>query len=210
MKILYWNVYIGRSAASAMERLRAMIKEHDPEIVGLGEASKIQGLSENVPGYKAFWLPETYRGRGDTIVLVRNDVVLKDWYWVRFKAWWTGPKHGLPQGPKRFWAGRVKDDRLGIVRVSVGHWGFNTALPECEAWCVSWFKKPWYPWRKSVHLGDLNMGPGETGEFCKRFNGKHEGIGIDRAMFKNCVVTARNLGMHGSDHPAVLFNVGKK
>lgn len=208
MKVLYWNVYIGHDPDDVMTELRKMIKEFNPEVVGLGEASRIGARSETVKGYRAYWLKETWRGRGGTLALVRDDVNLRAWNWVEFTKWWKGPKHGWPQGPKRFWNGRIKDERLGLVRLSIGHWPFNTALPEVEEWCVDWFKRP-ITKRKSVHLGDVNMGEEETNKFVKRFGGKSVGVRIDRAMFKNCNVRARDLGNRGSDHPAVLFTITK-
>lgn len=210
MKVLYWNVYVGRDPDDVMRELRGMIREFRPEVVGLGEASRIGDRSESVMGYRAFWLKEKWRGRGDTLVLVRDDVNLREWNWIKFTKWWTGPKNGWKQGPKRFWNGRIKDKRLGKVRLSIGHWPFNTALPEVEEWAVDWFKHPSRILRrKSVHLGDLNMSPEETGRFVGRFKGKHSGIDIDRAMFKYCNVRARDLGNRGSDHPAVLFTITK-
>ncbi len=209
MKVLYWNVYVGHNPAHVMDELRAMVKEFNPEVVGLGEASRIEGRSEHVPGYTAYWLKETYTGEGGTIALVRDDVDLRHWNWIKFTKWWVGPKHGKAQGPKRFWNGRIKDKRLGLVRLSIGHWPFNKALPEVEAWCVEWFKKPLVK-RVSVHLGDVNMPADETEQFVKQFRGDHVGVRIDRAMFKNCEVRARDLGKHGSDHPAVLFTITKR
>lgn len=210
MKVLYWNVYIGRDPDAVLAELRELIREFKPDVIGLGEASRIGGRSENINGYRAFWLAETWRGRGDTLVLVRDDVNLRSWNWKEFTKWWTGPKNGWRQGPKRFWNGRIKKKGLGVVRLSIGHWPFNTALPEVEAWAVDWFKRPvWSLRRKSVHLGDLNMGPEETTAFVKQFNGKHVGVRIDRAMYKNCTIRARDLGKRGSDHPAVLFTITK-
>lgn len=208
MKVLYWNVYIGHNPDDVMTELRKLIKEFDPEVVGLGEASRIGGRSEHIRGYNAYWLKETYRGEGGTLVLVRKDVDLRSWNWKKFTKWWTGPKHGLPQGPKRFWNGRIRDKRLGLVRLSIGHWPFNKALPEVEAWCVDWFKRP-IGKRISVHLGDVNMQEAETDKFVRQFRGKNVGIRLDRAMFKNCNVRARDLGKRGSDHPAVLFTITK-
>jgi hypothetical protein len=212
MKVLYWNVYIGHAVDDVISELRGMIHDHNPHVVGLGEASRIGKRSESIKGYKAFWLPETHNGAGDTLVLVRDDMVpfLKHWNWKKFTKWWKGPKHGFPQGPKRFWNGRFKTKELGLLRLSIGHWPFNTALPEVEEWCVEWFKRP-NPIlrRKSVHLGDLNMQEPETTRFCKQFKGKNAGHRLDRAMFKNCHVTYRALGYHGSDHEAVLFNITK-
>lgn len=191
-----------------MSELRGLIKQTDPDVIGLGEASRIGKRSESIKGYDAFWLPEDYNGAGDTLVLVKHGVNLRKWNWHHFTKWWKGPKHGWPQGPKNFWNGRIKDDRLGVVRLSIGHWPFNTALPEVEAWCVDWFKKPLVKFkRKSVHLGDVNMQEPETTRFCKQFGGKNVGHRLDRAMFENCHVRARALGLHGSDHEAVLFTI---
>lgn len=208
MKVLYWNVYVGHNPDHVMSELREMAKEHKPHVIGLGEGSRIEGRSEHVPGYRAFWLKETYRGRGDTIALVRDDVNLRKWNWMEMTKWWTGPKHGWPQGPKRYWNGRLRFGRFGLLRLSIAHWPFNDARPETEERVVKWFKRA--PLRRSVHLGDLNMRADDMDRFVKKFRGKHVGVGIDRAMFKRCHVTARDLGNHGSDHPAVLFNITRK
>lgn len=209
MKVLYWNVHITRPVDEVMAELRKLISETNPEVVGLGEGSNVLGRADNIHGYQAFYLDEEWRGKGGTIVLVRDDVNLRKYKWVNFTQWWYLRKGGNHQGPKRFWNGRIKDEHLGVVRLSVGHWPFNAALPEVEKWAVDWFNKPVVPKRISVHLGDLNMGKEETERFVKQFKGKTTGINIDRAMFKNCTVTARDLGHRGSDHPAVLFRITK-
>jgi hypothetical protein len=183
-----------------------MIANQDPDVVGLGEASKMGPYVSKIPGYKAYWLRETYTGRGDTIVLVKKGVRLRFWYWKRFKEWWTGPKHGWKQGPKRFWVGRIKTE-FGVVRISVGHWPFNTAVPEVRRWCTLWFMRSNKNKVASVHVGDLNTRVSVLDDFVKNFDGKHTGVGIDRAIYKYCHVTATDIGHHGSDHPAVLFVV---
>lgn len=207
MRILYWNVYVGHEPKDAMRELGAMINEHNPHVIGLGEASRLTERVHHVVGYEAFSIPETYMGEGETIALVRDDVNLRRWNWLKMTKWWTGPKHGLKQGPKRYWNGRIKHDGV-LWRISIGHWPFNTARPETEDRIEAWFKRA-LPWRKSAHLGDLNTPPNVMDQYVKRFRGKHTGVGIDRIMFRNCTVTARDLGRHGSDHPAVLFTLKK-
>jgi len=218
MKVLYWNVYVGHDPDNVVKELRGMVAEFKPEVVGLGEAGRIANRIhrarkanpkfELIRGYHTYYLEETYRGEGGTLALVRKDVDLRAWNWKKFTKWWIGPKNGAKQGPKRFWNGRIRDDRLGLVRLSIGHWPFNLALPEVEEWAVEWFKRPLVK-RASVHLGDVNMQEPETDRFVKRFGGKNVGVRLDRALFKNCNVRVRDLGKHGSDHPAVLFTITK-
>lgn len=208
MKILYWNVYIGNNPHDVTPELRKLIEETDPDLVGLGEASRMFTAVDNIKGYTKYAIKETYRGEGDTIVLAKDGVDIPKWRWMKLTKWWKGPKAGLAQGPKRYWNGRVNDEHLGKVRVLVGHWPFNTARQETIDAVVRWFKFA-LPGRPSVHLGDLNTQPDDMDGIVRRFKGKHVGIRIDRAMFKNCEVFARDLGHHGSDHPAVLFTVRK-
>lgn len=206
MKILYWNVYTGSKAGDVLRELRQMIDKHRPDIIGLGEADHLWFAVREIKGYRPFSIKASYRGEGDTVVLVRDDVDLKHWHWLKMTKWWVGPKHGLKQGPKRYWSGRIKDPKLGLVRVSIGHWPFNYAREETEQRIVSWFART-IPGRKSVHVGDLNTHPDDMSKFVTRFKGRHVGEGIDRAMFKNMGATAHSLGRRGvSDHPAVLFH----
>lgn len=205
MKVLYWNVYVGHNIIHAMGELRDMIKAYRPEVVGLGEAKRIYPHLHTIPGYRPFVLAETYEGRSDTAVLVRDDVDLKGWRWLEMTKWWTGPKHGKSQGPKRYWSGRIKHNGK-IYRLSIGHWPFNTAVDETKDRIAAWFKHA-VPLRKSAHIGDLNTRADELDRYVKRFRGKHVGHRVDRALYKNMKVTHRALGKHGSDHEAVLFTL---
>lgn len=203
MKVLYWNVYVGHNPDDAMEELRGLIKAHKPEVIGIGEAKRIYMRLDSIKGYRAYTLEELYEGRSDTAVLVRDDVDLRRWRWLEMTKWWTGPKHGKAQGPKRYWHGRIRHHGK-TIRLSIGHWPFNTAVEETEERIVAWFNRA-MPWTPAAHLGDLNMGPEESEKYVKRFKGKQTGHKVDRCLFKNLRVTFKELGMHGSDHAAVLF-----
>lgn len=205
MKVLYWNVYVGHHVDDVLREVRGMIKSYHPEVVGLGECMRVSPHLDKIPGYTAYTLPEKTPGSSDTAVLVRNDVPLKRWRWLEMYRWWKGPKHGKVQGPKRYWSGRFKVNGR-VLRLSIGHWPFNDAVNETEDRIAQWFQRT-IPLRKSAHLGDLNMGPDETGRYVKRFRGKHTGHGVDRCLYKNMKVTFRPLGKHGSDHEAVLFTL---
>lgn len=208
MKALYWNVYIGHNPNDVLKELRDMIGETRPDLIGLGEASNCFDVVQRIKGYRVFAIKETYQGEGDTIVLARDGVKLRHWHWMKMRKWWTGPKHGLKQGPKRYWSGRVSEDGV-TYRVSFGHWPFNTAVAETEDRVAKWFGVA-APGRASAHIGDLNMKPEEVTKYVRRFRGSHVGVFLDQCMFKNCEVTARNLGKRGSDHPAVLFTITKR
>lgn len=205
MKLLYWNVYVGHHVDDVLRELRGMIKDYKPEVIGLGECMHVAPHLDQIKGYRAFTLKETTPGSSDTAVLVRDDVALKRWYWMILHKWWRGPKHGKAQGPKRYWSGRIRHNKK-TYRISIGHWPFNWAVDETEDRIVKWFKHS-IPLRKSGHFGDLNMGADESDRYVRRFNGKHTGHGVDRALYKNMKVTYRALGKHGSDHEAVLFTL---
>jgi len=205
MKVLYWNVYVGHHVDDVLRELRGMIKDYRPEVIGLGECMHVSPHLNQINGYHAYTLKETTPGSSDTAVLVRDDVDLKRWYWMKLHVWWKGPKHGKVQGPKRYWAGRIRH-KGKIFRLSIGHWPFNVAVDETKDAIAKWFKKA-VPFRKSAHIGDLNSSPDELDRYVNRFRGKHVGHRVDRCLYKNMKVTYKDLGQHGSDHSAVLFTL---
>lgn len=202
-RVLYWNVYVGHNPEHALEELGKMIHTYRPHIVGTGESMRIYKHLDKFPAFKDYVLEESYPGRSDTAVLVRKDSLPLRWRWMRMTKWWIGPKHGKKQGPKRYWVGRFKEGK-DVLRLSIGHWPFNLAVPETEDRVEKWFKASK---DASVHLGDLNMHEAETERYVKRFGGQQVGHKPDRAMFKNCKVVCHKLGEHGSDHQAMLFEV---
>ena len=205
MKILYWNVYVGHNPDDVKRELSSMVKTYDPEIIGLGEAMRLRGL--HIPGYKKFVYEPVDNNtinyyNGDTIVFVRNDVKLESQRWMKLTAWWTGPKHGYRQPPKRYFLSRIKVGN-DVWRVSVGHWPFNTARPETLQRITNWFEK--LRKRVAIHVGDLNTRSDDLETFVRKFGADQTGHGVDRTIFRHCTAHAKPLGRHGSDHEAVLF-----
>lgn len=207
LSILYWNVYVGHNPDDVKRELMGMVKEHDPEIIGLGEAMRLRGL--HIPGYKKFVYERVGNHNldyynADTTVFVRDDVELESQRWMELKTWWSGPKHGLRQPPKRYFLSKVKVGKKGeIWRVSVGHWPFNTARPETLQRITNWFEK--MRKRVAIHVGDLNTRADDLASFVRKFGADQTGHGVDRTIFRHCTAHAKALGKHGSDHEAVLF-----
>jgi hypothetical protein len=204
MRLLYWNVYIGNKPSDVLRALRRLIRQHKPEIIGLGEATRVAPyLEKGIPGYTAYTFPKTHEGAADTAVLVRDGVFLRRNRWLRMTKWWTGPKHGKRQGPKRYWSGRFKVNGK-IARISIGHWPFNTAVEETENRIALWFKSR----LPSGHFGDLNMHGEEAQRYAQRVGGRTKGQGPDRAVYKNGMRITHTVLPRGiSDHHPVIFDI---
>lgn len=204
MKILYWNVYIGQRPAVVLRELKEMIAVHKPEIIGLGEATKAYQITDDVPGYRRIHLaPVRRRGNenADTAVLVRNDVKI-----YRKRAWrmslsWFVPGRRVRHSPRVYIVVITKGDDGRRWRVAVGHWPFRDAQEETKRKVKRWFALA--PRARSIFVGDLNARASVLRRYFKGV--RVTGQGVDLALHKNCTATYKNLGKHGSDHPAILF-----
>lgn len=217
MKILYWNVYVGHDTSEVRRELLGMVRQHNPEFVGLGEASRLYGMT--LPGYRKYQrkpdpnqpgdnvAERSYNGDdADTAVFVRNDIELDYVGWMRMKLRWAGPKHGWLHKPKIYFIARLKY-RGKRRRVSIGHWPFGAAQDETKVRIRKWFLRG-KAGVQSIHVGDLNTRADELTAFVKTFGGHQVGHGVDRALYKNCsIVNCKPLGKHGSDHEAILVTV---
>ena len=203
MKVLYWNCYFKTPPQVVLRELKEMAATHKPHIIGLGEASYMRGITDDVPGYRRIHLPRVRRvgnEDADTAVLVRNDVQLRYKRVWRMGMKWYVPRKRVLHDPRVYIVVRVKVEGKRW-RIAIGHWPFGAAQEETKRKVKRWFTWSTLP---SAFVGDLNAREPEITQYFKPL--RNIGFGIDRAIYKKCRVTARNLGKHGSDHPAVLFN----
>lgn len=206
IKVLYWNVYIGNSPEETLRELSVLAKAHRPHIIGLGEATKAYKITDEIPGYRRIHLaPVRQRGNenADSAVLVRHDVVITSKRIWRMRLSWFVPGRRVRHTPRVYIVVRFKAEGRKW-RVAVGHWPFGAAQEETKRKVRRWFRLSTLP---SAYVGDLNAREPELTRFFRPL--KNIGFGVDRAIYKRCRATAKNLGKHGSDHPAVLFRFSR-
>lgn len=210
IRTIYWNVYIKHNKEHVLKQLKDMADEYSPELLGLGEARGIYSINDDVPGYNRIQLPPqpgSADENADTAILVRKDVEVLSKRPMRMRVRFRGPKAGINREPRIYWIVRIRVEGR-VWRVSVGHWPFGPAKQETKRRIKKWFGKT-PPTQSSVHIADVNTRPEELTRMLKGSGIRHKGIGIDRALYKNCSATVKGLGKRGSDHPAVLFTFTK-
>ena len=212
LKVIAWNVYEGHDPATVEGEVVAMTGLHWPHIVALFEAKNLHGRLR-VPGYRVIQLrPVRNPGRmtetANVALLVRDGVRIKRRGALRMKRTWRGPVHGHLHDPRVYRFVVVKPRRLGPAwKVGGFHLPFGTA-PRAESFrrMRRWFRRS-SDRRPVVAVGDMNgnaaLMRARVGD---RVGARVAGHGVDLAIFLRCrLARVRNLGRHGSDHPALLY-----
>lgn len=208
IRTIYWNVYIKHNKDHVLKELKNMASEYQPELFGLAEARGIYTVTDDVPGYNRVQLkpqPGAADENANIAVLVRNDVEVISKRPMRMRMRFRGPKAGINREPRIYWNLKIRVEGQ-VWRVSVGHWPFGPAKQETKKRIKKWFGRSLLP---STHIADVNTRPAELTKMLKGTKIRHKGIGIDRALYKNCSATVKGLGKRGSDHTAVLFTFWK-
>jgi hypothetical protein len=216
LTVLAWNVYIGNTVAQVRGNLNRLINFNNPEVIVLMEASKMYGHLDGL-GYKVVQLmpkpirPGNQPGQGNVAILVRNDIKILRRVSLRMKTFWLGPKHGWPQDPRVYRAVKIQ---FGAKKWKVlgAHTPFGTAArDESRRKLVRWLKAGILR-RPKVLVLDANMGLGEFRSTIAQPGGALAGgVGIDLEAHKDCtLVSAKDLGHNGSDHPAMLYEFEAK
>lgn len=221
MDILAWNIYIGNKPDEILPRVEELLKQHNPEVAVLMEATRvvrqlpeyvdhINGLGYDVVQFKPRPLiPGNQPGQANIAILVRTDLDLIRRGALRMSKFWIGPKHGWPQDPRVYrWVKTRKVKK--IWKVGGAHTPFGTAArTESRFRLVRWLKRA-LPTRPTVLVLDANMSMAEFRTTIATPGGVKwvGGSGIDLIAVKNAkLLSAKNLGKNGSDHPAMLYRV---
>ena len=213
--VLAWNVYIGNSPDEVRPKLENILIKENPEVAGLMEATRMRGHLQGL-GYQVIQLkprpkhPGNQPGDANIAILVRNDVEIVKKFSMRMKTFWKGPKHGLHQDPRVYrgvkikWVGRIW--KIGVAHTPFG----EEAREESRNRLILWFTKT-FPGRPTILVLDANMSATEFRIGIADPGEAHVGgHGIDLIAVKNCqLFMAKNLGNHGSDHPAMFYRVVK-
>lgn len=215
LAIVFWNIWVGHKVTHVREQIRDILKECNPEVIGLMEAAHMYGHLEGL-GYQVFQVRRKSR-RGyvseaaNSAILVRNDVkVVRRWFLI-LKLVWIGPKLRKKHDPRQFPVVLVKHMRRVWKTAPACHLPFGQS-PKAEAdRALRRLLSRTVKGRPVVVAGDMQHGR----HAIRARVSSHvadtwiTGFGIDLAMGRNCDVTeVRNLGKRGSDaHPAVLVRV---
>lgn len=116
LRILYWNVYGGNTAAEVQPQLARLIDTYRPHIVQLSEAYKLRRVLAAVPGYKRYQGFNIGEG-AEVAILVRRSIVVRGDGVLRMRLGWTGPLTGRRRGPRRYRRVRVQLAPGVVVRV---------------------------------------------------------------------------------------------
>lgn len=212
LTIIAWNIYIGTSIREARVSLRKLIKEYNPEIFALMEASKLYEQLDGL-GYEVIQLkPKPLRegnqpGQGNIALLIRDDIEIVKRKALRMTTFWIGPKHGWPQDPRVYrwvkirWQGR-------IWKVGAAHTPFGAAArEESRRKLVRWLRRV-IPGRPTVLVMDANMLLPEFQEGIANPGGaKATGFHIELTAYKNCrLISKEKLPKGPSDHPPVVYD----
>ena len=212
LDVIYWNVYFLHKPASVLRELKEVTKTYKPEIIGLGEAKFMYPIADDVPGYRRIQLsPRRFNRRtderADSAILVRKDVEVLGYRFIRMGMRWRVPRKTIVRDPRIYVLVRVRHEGR-TWKVMVAHWPFGKAQEETKGRVKRWFLR--HPRMPIVHVGDLNARQPEIAAYAKACRAKQTGVGIDRAIYKNIRAAAyKNLGKRGSDHPMVLFRFTK-
>lgn len=210
MNIIYWNVYFRHNPQAVLSELKKVAANHRPVIIGLGEAKYMYNITDDVPGYRRIHLkPKNTRAdeNGDTAVLVRKDIEIVGYRYVRMTKKFRVPGHNFTRDPRVYIIVRFKYQGR-VWKVYVAHWPFGPAQEETKSKVKWWFAA--HLLKPVIHVGDLNAHRPEIVTFAKACRAKEVGVGIDRAIYKNIKsATVVNLGKRGSDHPMLLFKFNK-
>jgi hypothetical protein len=217
LRVFTWNVKIKNRADRVRKAVCTFIKQHNPDVVVLIEASKLYGELEEFEklGWKILQLkPRPLKkgnepAQGNIALLVAPDFSVKGKETLRMEKFWTGPVHGWPQDPRVFRSVDVrrKGDKTARTWSVLGaHIPFGEdARRESTSRIVQWFKaRP--SQRPALVTLDANMGirPFEI-TVAEPAKAHASGFRIDLQANVNCeLVDEDNLGEGISDHPAVM------
>lgn len=207
-----WNVYIGNKAPGLVKALKAMIKEHSPDVIALMEASNLYGELDSL-GYRVVQLkPKPLKkgnqpGQGNIAILVSKEYVIQERKALRMTAFWRGPKHGWPQDPRVYRYVKIRkrnDPKARTWVIAAAHTPFGpVARAESRQALVAWLKGETKD--PTILLLDANMSLADFRHvIAKPGKANASGVGIDLEAHKNCqLVKETNLGRGLSDHPAI-------
>lgn len=211
--IIAWNVYVGNKAASVRAALREFIKNHEPDVIALMEASNLYGGLDTL-GYTVVQLkPRPLKkgnqpGQGNIALLIHPSYAIKKRMTLSMLTFWIGPKHGWPQDPRVYRSVKIRkknDETARTWLVGAAHTPFGgEARLESRMKLVQWLKEA-RPGRPTVLVLDANMGlPDFKKAIATPGGAEASGIRIDLEAHKNCeLVDVDNLGNGISDHPAI-------
>lgn len=215
LDILAWNVRVVRNPGEVRFRLRVLLKENLPAVVVLLEATRLYNQLQDF-GYQVVHLKPRRRGlkrrrrrqpgEANVAIMVRSDIPLRSSSVLRMLTPWRGPKMGLPQAPRVYrW---IRIEFAGkIWKIGGAHTPFGKpARLESRNRLVQWFTRT-LPGRPTVLLIDSNMSKAEFDKtIADPAGAEFDGARIDLAAYRNAdLVSMKNLGKHGSDHPAMLY-----
>lgn len=212
LDVLAWNVYIGHRPEKVRGSLGGLLAAYQPEVAALMEASRLYGHLTGL-GYKVVQLkprasqPGNQPETGNIAILVREDVQIVKRLTQRMREFWTGPKHGWPHDPRVNRSVKIRVDGT-VWKVKAGHGPFgDEAKAEFQRRLARWLTRA--VTRPTVLVLDANM---SHSEFRTKVAGpggaKTGGVGVDLIAYKNAaLLSARNLGKNGSDHPAMLYRL---
>lgn len=211
MFLLGWNVWTGHSPSDVRKVIDSVFLQNDVEAAVLMEASRLFGHLDDL-GYQVIQLKPHPLVKGnipnnsEVAVLVRNDLRIKKRRTLRMTQFWKGPKHGKRQDPRLYHDVRIKRGRR-IIKIGGAHVPFGAAARlETQNRLVSWARNT-IKRRPLILILDANM---RLPEFRLNIAGpagmKADGENIDLTAYRNVrLISKKNLGKHGSDHPVMLY-----
>lgn len=216
LDLVAWNVYIGNSVPEVRDALKILIKETNPDVIVLMEASRMFGHLGGL-GYKIHHSrprprkPGNQPAQGNIAILVRDGIPIKKRGVMKMTTFWLGPKHGWPQDPRIYRWVKIKFNGQ-IWKIGGAHTPFGEkARVESRGRLVRWFKNAtkFVPKRPTVLALDANMNLRDFREAIAQPGGAlAAGDGIDLIGYKNAVLLlAKNLGRRVSDHPAMYYKL---
>lgn len=211
--VISWNVFTGHKPADVRREVEGMIKDHDPDVIALMEATHLKGRLDGL-GYRVFQGSPKPKRRGnisggaEIALLIRNNLRVTGNGILEMTTFWKGPKHGYPQDPRSYpW---VRLRRNGVVwKIGCAHTPFgHDAQVESKHRLVRWVKTS-KPGRPVVLVLDANMRlPEFRKEIADPSGMKATGYRIDLIGYKNAELhRSQRLGLHGSDHNAMLYQL---
>lgn len=219
LDLVAWNVYIGNKPEQVRTALKTLIKETNPDVIVLMEASRMFGHLGGL-GYKVTHgrpkplKPGNQPAQGNIAILVRNDIPIKKRGLMKMTTFWLGPKHGWPQDPRVYRWVKIKFNGK-IWKIGGAHTPFGLkSRAESRNRLVRWFKNAtrFVRNRPTILALDANMSLHDFREgIAQPGAALAAGDGIDLVGYKNAVLTlAKNLGRRISDHPAMYYRFRAK
>ena len=102
LRVVVWNMKVGRSRAAYVAALLALVARSWPHVIVLQEAKRFRG---SIPGYRRHAAPPSLREDADNnIILVRNNLPQRGWAVPVDGPGWV---HEKPKPPRTFYAVKV-------------------------------------------------------------------------------------------------------